>query len=71
MLFDLLVLFLLRMVFLLCCVVWVMPLILSEEESKPIRTEAVPHSSPGLSSEPRFREAEIIRRASFAILKGI
>lgn len=67
---DLLVMFLLRMVFLLCCVVWVLPLILSEEESEPIRAEAVFHSSPGLSTESRFTEAEIVERAPFANSDG-
>lgn len=67
---DLLVMFLLRIVFLLCCVVWVLLFILSEEESDPIRAEAVFHSSPGLSTESRFREAEIMERAPFAHSKG-
>lgn len=69
-LFDLLVLFLLRMAFLLCCVIWVLPLILSEEESEPTRAEAVSHSFPELSTEPRFKEAEIVGRTSFANLKA-
>lgn len=70
MLFDLLVLFLLRMFFSLCCVAWVLPLILSKKESEHIRTEAVSHSSPDLSIKPRFREVEIMGRVSFAFRKA-
>lgn len=68
---DLLGLFLLRMVFLLCCVVYVLPLILSDEGREHVRTEPVFHSSPGFSTEPRFREAETMGRASFANPKGV
>ena len=69
-LFALLKAFLLRMAYLLCCIVWVLPLILSEGETEPAGAEAVSHPLPEPKTEPRFREAEIMGKTSFAILKA-
>lgn len=43
---------------------------MSEEETEPTGAEAISHSLPELKKEPRFREAEIMGKTSFANLKA-